>query len=82
MTAGGPAYYRVLAPSPLHTDPIEIEADDVIEATGATYHTGCAMAYLWRAGRKEGAAYEADIEKAVRHLERELWRVRCGEGHP
>ena len=38
------------------------------------YNLGVAMAYIWRAGRKDGNSYVQDISKAIEHLSFEIDR--------
>jgi len=46
----------------------------IIEALGLGFHTGNALKYLLRAGRKPGQEYRRDLEKAIWYLNRELGR--------
>ena len=41
------------------------------------YNIGTAMAYEWRAGRKEGVDVLDDLRKAIRHLEFEVERIEA-----
>lgn len=46
------------------------ECIEVIEALGLPHHLACAFAYIWRSGRKPGAAPLEDIRKARWYLDR------------
>ena len=51
----------------------DIEAFDVcMDFQRDNYNLGVAIAYLLRAGKKEGNSMEQDIQKAIDHLEKEL----------
>ena len=51
----------------------QIEAFDVcMDFQRDNYNLGVAIAYLLRAGKKEGNPMEQDIQKAIDHLEKEL----------
>jgi hypothetical protein len=51
----------------------QIEAFDVcMDFQRDNYNLGVAIAYLLRAGKKEGNPIEQDIQKAIDHLEKEL----------
>lgn len=51
----------------------DIEAFDVcMDFQRDNYNLGVAIAYLLRAGKKEGNPMEQDIQKAIDHLEKEL----------
>ena len=51
----------------------EIEAFDVcMDFARDSYNIGVAIAYLLRAGKKEGNPKSQDIRKAIHHLEKEL----------
>lgn len=51
----------------------DIEAFDVcMDFQRDNYNLGVAIAYLLRAGKKEGNPMEQDIQKAINHLEKEL----------
>ena len=51
----------------------DIEAFDVcMDFQRDSYNLGVAIAYLLRAGKKEGNPIEQDIQKAIDHLEKEL----------
>lgn len=51
----------------------DIEAFDVcMDFQRDNYNLGVAIAYLLRAGKKEGNPIEQDIQKAIDHLEKEL----------
>tara|TARA_R100000231_G_C5309131_1_gene159889 strand:+ start:808 stop:1125 length:318 start_codon:yes stop_codon:yes gene_type:complete len=51
----------------------DIEAFDVcMDFQRDNYNLGVAIAYLLRAGKKEGNSIEQDIQKAIDHLEKEL----------
>src|SRR5210317_1014408 len=50
-----------------------IEAFDVcMDFARDSYNIGVAIAYLLRAGKKEGNPKSQDIRKAIHHLEKEL----------
>jgi len=66
-SAGVPSYYV------LEVRGVTVEPFDVIRRLGLDYHTGSALAYIWRHRRKGGAD---DLRKAVRHLIRHL--AECG----
>jgi hypothetical protein len=53
-----------------------IEAKDVIASWGLTYHLGTALAYILRAGKKDGNTAQGDIAKAKDHLAFELDRLK------
>lgn len=46
------------------------ECIDIIEKLGLNYRLGCAMKYLYRAGRK--GDYVEDLKKAVWYINREI----------
>ena len=51
----------------------QIEAFDVcMDFQRDSYNLGVAIAYLLRAGKKQGNPIEQDIQKAIDHLEKEL----------
>ena len=51
----------------------DIEAFDVcMDFQRDNYNLGVAIAYLLRAGKKEGNPMEQDIQKAIDHLQKEL----------
>lgn len=50
----------------------------VVEALGWGYCLGNATKYIWRAGKKRGAAAITDLEKAVWYLQREITRLKQG----
>ena len=52
-----------------------IEAIDVIEQFDLGFSLGNAVKYILRAGRKAGAKYSEDLEKAKWYIERELSKV-------
>lgn len=53
-----------------------IEAFDVVQDFAHdNYNLGVAIAYLLRAGKKEGNPAEQDITKAIIHLKRELQQL-------
>jgi hypothetical protein len=66
-----PNYYRVTV------DGLEIDCIDLINALAFNFNRGCALKYLWRAGRK--VATEAgdleDLKKAKTCIEREIARL-------
>ena len=64
---GVPSYYV------LKVKGVTVEPFDVIRNLGLDYHTGSALAYIWRHLRKGGAD---DLRKAARHLIRHL--AECG----
>ena len=49
-----------------------VECLDVIFELDLPYAIGCAMKYLWRAGRKPHEDLERDLNKAIVYLERYL----------
>jgi hypothetical protein len=53
------------------------EAIKVIQAWGAGFEVGSALKYLCRAGKKPGADYIEDLEKAQFYLQAEIDRVRA-----
>ena len=53
-----------------------IEAKDVIASWDLTYHLGTALAYILRAGKKDGNTAQGDIAKAKDHLAFELDRLK------
>ena len=53
-----------------------IEAFDVVQDFAHdNYNLGVAIAYLLRAGKKDGNPAEQDITKAIIHLQRELKQI-------
>lgn len=56
------------------------EALKVIQAWGAGFEVGSALKYLCRAGKKPGADYVEDLEKAKFYLQAEIDRVRAIPG--
>lgn len=54
--------------------PNGIEAKDV--SGWFTGNLAIAINYIWRAGKKPGASYQDDIQKAIDHLEFELERIK------
>lgn len=64
-----PAYYRV------RTAAGEVCPMDVTDALDMNFNQGCALKYLWRAGRKPGEPYAKDLRKALRCIQRELARL-------
>ena len=67
MSTGVPSYYV------LRVKGVTVEPFDVIRNLDLDYHTGSALAYIWRHRQKGGAD---DLRKAVRHLIRHL--AECG----
>jgi len=64
---------RKLTPSYYSGKYKQIEAFDVcMDFQRDNYNLGVAIAYLLRAGKKEGNPIEQDIQKAIDHLEKEL----------
>jgi hypothetical protein len=54
-----------------------IEAFDVVQDFAHdNYNLGVAIAYLLRAGKKDGNPAEQDINKAIIHLQRELQQLK------
>jgi hypothetical protein len=54
-----------------------IEAFDVVQDFAHdNYNLGVAIAYLLRAGKKDGNPAEQDITKAIIHLQRELQQLK------
>lgn len=49
-----------------------LEAIDVIEAFGLSYHLGNAAKYILRAGKKDGANRGEDLRKAIWYLHRAI----------
>ena len=60
----GPGYYKRG----------DIEPWDFIRDQGLSYHLGCAIKYIARAGHKESA--EDDLKKAIHYLENELQHIK------
>lgn len=54
---------------------VHVECQGVIEGLDLNFNLGSALKYLWRAGRKEGAAREEDISKALTYLKFEVQRL-------
>lgn len=52
------------------------EAIKVIRAWGLGFETGSALKYICRAGKKPGADYIEDLEKAKFYLQSEIDRIR------
>lgn len=52
------------------------EAIKIIEHYDLGFRTGNAVKYLLRAGRKPGASYLQDLEKAAWYLQREIERAK------
>lgn len=52
------------------------EAIKVIRAWGLGFETGSALKYICRAGKKPGADYIEDLEKAKFYLQAEIDRIR------
>ncbi len=50
------------------------EAIKIIEALGLNFHTGNALKYLVRAGKKPGVSAAEDLRKAIWYLNREIQR--------
>ena len=64
---------KKLTPPYYHGKYKGIEAFDVcMDFQRDNYNLGVAIAYLLRAGKKEGNPMEQDIQKAIDHLEKEL----------
>ena len=61
-----PPYYASLTPEPI----------TVIESWGLGFHLGCAVKYIARAGKKDGAPIVQDLEKARWYLSREIERLK------
>lgn len=61
---------RTLAPHSNHYKALEPQPIDVIEGWGLGFNLGNAIKYIARAGHKDSK--EADLEKAVWYLQREL----------
>lgn len=57
---------------PAHYQGEGVECIDAIEAAGLGYHLGCAVKYIWRAGRKGDAIQ--DLLKARWYIDREIQR--------
>ena len=51
------------------------ETIKVIEAWGLDFHTGNAVKYISRAGKKEAAREIEDLEKAVWYLRRKIQKL-------
>lgn len=64
-----PPHYASLKPEPI----------DVIESWQLGYHLGCAVKYIARAGKKEGAPIIQDLQKAAWYLNREIERLKIAE---
>ena len=64
---------KKLTPPYYHGKYKGIEAFDVcMDFARDSYNIGVAIAYLLRAGKKEGNPKSQDIRKAIHHLEKEL----------
>ena len=59
-----------MEPCPPHYDRGFIEPWDYIRDKGLSYHLGCAIKYISRAGYKDSKA--EDLRKAIHYLENEL----------
>ena len=57
---------------PSHYKHGNIEPWDFIRDQGLNYHMGCAVKYITRAGRKDGASKVSDLKKAIHYLQNEL----------
>ena len=66
---------------PAHYTSGGIEAIDVIEAWDLNFSLGNAVKYICRAGRKEGASREQDLEKAKWYISRELKNEKEKKNH-
>jgi hypothetical protein len=65
---------------PLHYCRGGIECIAAIEAWGLNYNLGSALAYIMRAGHKEGVDPRQDIAKAQWYIARELKRLEGDSG--
>ena len=54
----------------------KIKAYDVMNDYELTYNVATACTYLLRSGKKDGNPAEQDIEKAIKHLQFELERIK------
>jgi hypothetical protein len=55
------------------------ECREVIAALGLSFNRGSAFKYVWRAGRKAGAAEAEDIRKAIECLKHDLARLEAAK---
>jgi hypothetical protein len=53
----------------------EYEVKDLIDESNLSYHIGSAVAYIFRAGKKDKLTFREDIFKAIKHLEFEINKV-------
>jgi len=60
---------KLISPDYYKTD-VGIEAIDLINAFGGDYYLGCAIKYLFRAGKKTDTTVLSDLKKAVWYLEK------------
>jgi len=55
---------------------LELSIKDLIDLSNASYHLGTALAYLYRAGKKNDNPFGKDILKAIQHLEFEINKIK------
>ena len=58
--------------SPAHYADSKIETIEAIEAWKLGFHLDNAVKYISRAGKKDPAKYEQDLQKAIWYLKREI----------
>jgi len=61
-----PDYYKLI---------VDLFIKDLIDISNCSYHLGTAIAYLYRAGKKEGNTFSSDVTKAITQLEFEISRI-------
>ena len=64
-----------MAFTPDHYARGSIEPWDYIRDQGLNYHLGNAIKYISRAGKKDGATYCQDLQKAIHYLQNEISNV-------
>jgi Protein of unknwon function (DUF3310) len=62
---------------PAHYNSGRIEVIEAIEDWKLGYHLGNAMKYIARAGRKDPAKFEEDLQKAVWYIQRQIELIRA-----
>jgi hypothetical protein len=60
------------AVNPSHYQAGQLQAIDVIDNWQLGFNLGNVVKYVLRAGKKDGADYRTDLEKALWYLQREL----------
>lgn len=65
---------------PSHYTDGKIEVIDFIEDKGLNFHRGNAVKYIARAGKKDPEKEIEDLKKAKWYLEREIERLKRGNG--